>query len=161
MELKIVEIDTPEGCNIILGQSHFIKTVEDIFEAMVSSAPSIKFGLGFCESSGECLVRIEGNDKELKEIAAKNAFNLGCGHSFVIVMKDGYPINVLNQLKTVPEICTIYAASANPMQVIIAETKQGRGFLGVIDGYKPMGVEDETGIEWRKDFLRKIGYKIS
>lgn len=149
----------PEGCNIILGQSHFIKTVEDLYEAMTTSTPNVKFGLAFCESSGDCLVRFEGNDEELKKIAAENAFKLGCGHSFVIIMRDAYPINVLNQLKVVPELCSIYAATANPLEVVVAETEQGRGVLGVIDGKTPRGIESEEGIRWRKSFLRKIGYK--
>ncbi len=159
MELKLVEMTIPEESNIIIGQSHFIKTVEDIYEALASSAAGIKFGVGFCESSGECLVRFDGNDEELKMIAAENALRLGCGHSFNIVMKDAYPINILTQLKAVPEICTIYAATANPLQVVVAETETGRGILGVIDGSKPKGLEDEDGVKWRKDFLRMIGYK--
>jgi len=159
VELKVVKLETPEGCNLILGQSHFIKTVEDIYEAMTTSTPTVKFGLAFCESSGERLVRVEGNDDDLKEAAAENALRLGCGHSFVVLMRDAYPINVLNQLKVVPEVCTIYAATANPLEVIVAETDQGRGVLGVIDGQKPVGVEGEEGVKWRKEFLRKIGYK--
>ena len=159
MELKLVEITVPEEANIILGQSHFIKTVEDVYEALVSSAPGIKFGMGFCEASGKCLVRFDGNDEELKKMAADNAMKLGCGHSFNIVMKGAYPINVLTQLKSVPEVCTIFAATANPIQVIIAETEQGRGILGVIDGNKPKGIEDLEDIKWRKDFLKMIGYK--
>lgn len=154
-----MKLETPEGCNLILGQSHFIKTVEDIYEAMTTSTPTVKFGLAFCESSGERLVRVEGNDDDLKEAAAENALRLGCGHSFVVLMRDAYPINVLNQLKVVPEVCTIYAATANPLEVIVAETDQGRGVLGVIDGQKPVGVEGEEGVKWRKEFLRKIGYK--
>jgi len=160
LELSVVDMEIPDGCNIILGQSHFIKTVEDVYEVLASSAPGIKFGLGFVEASGECLVRVEGNDEELKEKAGENALRLGCGHSLVILMRDAYPINVLTQLKAVPEVCTIYAATANPLQVVVVETQQGRGFLGVIDGFKPKGVEGEEGIEWRKDFLRKIGYKL-
>jgi adenosine/AMP kinase len=159
VELKVVKMETPEGCNLILGQSHFIKTVEDIYEAMATSTPTVRFGLAFCESSGERLVRVEGNDEELKRAAAENALNLGCGHSFVVLMLEAYPINVLNQLKAVPEICTIYAATANPLEVVVAETDQGRGVLGVIDGQKPVGVEGEDGIRWRKELLRKIGYK--
>lgn len=159
MELKLVEITVPEEANIILGQSHFIKTVEDVYEALVSSAPGIKFGVGFCEASGKCLIRFDGNDEELKKMAADNAMKLGCGHSFNIVMKGAYPINVLTQLKSVSEICTIFAATANPIQVIIAETEQGRGILGVIDGNKPKGIEDLEDIKWRKDFLKMIGYK--
>jgi len=159
VELNVVKMETPEGCNLILGQSHFIKTVEDIYEAMATSTPTVRFGLAFCESSGERLVRVEGNDEELKRAAAENALNLGCGHSFVVLMLEAYPINVLNQLKAVPEVCTIYAATANPLEVVVAETDQGRGVLGVIDGQKPVGVEGEDGIRWRKEFLRKIGYK--
>jgi adenosine/AMP kinase len=159
MQIKVIQMQMPEGCNIILGQSHFIKTVEDIYEAMTTSTPKVKFGLAFCESSGERLIRIEGNDEELKKAAAGNALLLGCGHSFVILLREAYPINVLNQLKVVPEVCTIYAATANPLEVIVAETDQGRGVLGVIDGLPPLGVEGEEGIKWRKKFLRKIGYK--
>jgi adenosine/AMP kinase len=159
MELKVVKMETPEGCNLILGQSHFIKTVEDVYEAMTTSTPGVKFGLAFCESSGDRLVRVEGNDEELKKTAASNALNLGCGHSFVVLMREAYPINVLNQLKVVPEVCNIHAATANPLEVIVAETEQGRGVLGVIDGQKPLGVEDEEGVEWRKGILRKFGYK--
>ncbi len=159
MELKLVELTIPEESNIILGQSHFIKTVEDLYEALASSAPGIKFGLAFCEASGECLVRSEGNDEELEKTAVDNAMKLGCGHSFNIVMRNSFPINVLNQVKTVPEVCTIFVATANPLQVVVAESDQGRGVLGVIDGSKPKGVEDQEGINWRKGFLRKIGYK--
>ena len=160
MKLEVVDLETPEGCNLILGQSHFIKTVEDVYEAMVSSTPHVKFALAFCESSGERLVRVEGNDEELKRVAAENALRLGCGHSFVVVMRDAYPINVLNQLKMVPEVCTIYAATANPLQVIVAETDQGRALLGVVDGGKPRGVEDEEGVKWRKGILRELRYKL-
>jgi len=159
VEIKVVKLEMPEGCNLILGQSHFIKTVEDIYEAMVTSAPAVRFGLAFCESSGARLVRVEGNDPELKRAATENALRLGCGHSFLVLMRDAYPINVLNQLKAVPEVCTIYAATANPLEVIVAETEHGRGVLGVIDGQKPLGVEGEDGVRWRKEFLRKIGYK--
>jgi hypothetical protein len=159
MDIKVVKVEMPEGCNLILGQSHFIKTVEDIYEAMVNSVPSVKFGLAFCESSGECLVRVDGTDKELKEVAARNMLNLGCGHSFMIFLRDAYPINVLNAIKMVPEVCTIYTATANPLEVIVAETDQGRAVLGVVDGLKPKGIEDEKAIKWRKELLRKIGYK--
>jgi len=159
MELKVVKIEPPKECNVILGTSHFIKTVEDLYEALVNSVPNIKFGLAFCESSGECLVRVDGTDEELKEVAAKNALNLGCGHSFLIFLRNAYPINVLNALKGVPEVCTIHAATANPLEVIVAETDQGRGILGVVDGLRSKGIEDEKGIRWRKEFLRKIGYK--
>ena len=159
MEIKLVKIETPKECNLILGMAHFIKTVEDIYEAMVNSVPDIKFGLAFCESSGECLIRVEGTDDELKKAAAENMLKLGCGHSFLIFLRGAYPINVLNALKSVPEICTIYAATANPLQVIVAETEQGRGILGVIDGLKPKGIEDEKGVEWRRNILRRLGYK--
>ena len=159
MELKVVKMEMPEGSNLILGQSHFIKTVEDIYEAMATSTPTVRFGLAFCESSGDRLVRAEGNDEELKGAAAENALRLGCGHSFVVLMREAYPINVLNQLKAVPEVCTIHAATANPLEVVVAETEQGRGVLGVIDGQRPLGVEDEDGVRWRKDILRRFGYK--
>ena len=159
MEIKVVKIEAPKDCNIILGQSHFIKTVEDLYEATVNSVPGVKFGLAFCESSGECLVRADGTDEELKEAAAQNMLSLGCGHAFLVFLRNAYPINVLNAIKGVPEVCTIYAATANLLEVIIAETDQGRGILGVIDGLKPKGIEDEEGVKWRKGFLRKIGYK--
>jgi adenosine/AMP kinase len=159
MDIKAVKMETPEGCNLILGQSHFIKTVEDLYEAMATSTPEVKFGLAFCEASGDRLVRVEGNDEGLREAAAGNALRLGCGHSFVILMRNAFPINVLNQVKMVPEVCTIYAATANPLEVLVAETEQGRGILGVIDGQPPLGVEEEEGVRWRKEFLRKFGYK--
>jgi len=159
MDLKNVQMDIPDECNIILAQSHFIKTVEDVYEALSSSAAGIKFGLAFSEASGAYLVRHDGNDEELRKVAADNSMKLGCGHSLVILLGDAYPINVLNQLKSVPEICRIIAATANPLQVIVAEAEQGRGILGVIDGNKPKGIEDDEGIKWRKDFLRMIGYK--
>ena len=159
MDLKVVKMKVPQDCNLVLGQSHFIKTVEDVYEALATSAPGIKFGLAFSESSGECLVRVDGNDEELRDTAAENSMLLGCGHSFIILMRNAYPINVLTQLKAVPEVCTIFAATANPLEVIVVETEQGRGVLGVVDGSKPRGIEDEKGVEWRKSFLRKIGYK--
>lgn len=159
LEIKLVKIDMPKESNIILGQAHFIKTVEDLYEAMVNSVPGIKFGLAFCESSGECLIRTEGTDDELKKAAAENMLKLGCGHSFIVFMRGAYPINVLNAVKQVPEVCHVYAATANPLDVIVAETEQGRGILGVIDGLKPKGIEDEEGVKWRKDILRKFGYK--
>ncbi len=159
MDLKIVQMDIPDECNLILAQSHFIKTVEDVYEALSSSAAGIKFGLAFSEASGECLVRHDGNDEELRKATADNSLKLGCGHSLVILLKDAFPINVLNQLKSVPEVCRVIAATANPLQVIVAETEQGREIMGVIDGSKPKGVEDDEGIKWRKDFLRMIGYK--
>ena len=159
MEFKVVRVDAPQDCNLILGQSHFIKTVEDVYEALASSAAGIKFGIAFCESSGECLVRHDGNDAELRRKAAEAALAIGCGHSFIIFLKGAYPINVLTQLKAVPEVCGIYAATSNPLEIIVVETDQGRGIMGVVDGVKPRGVEDEAGIKWRRDFLRKIGYK--
>jgi len=150
----------PKDCNVVLGMAHFIKTVEDLYEALIDSVPDIKFGIGFCESSGPCLVRCEGNDRELKNLASRCALNLACGHCFIIFMKKAYPINVLNKIKQVPEVCGIYAATANPLQVVIAETVQGRGILGVIDGMKSKGIETEKGVKARREFLRKIGYKL-
>lgn len=161
METNIVKIEKPAEYNIIIGQSHFIKTVEDIHEAMVGAVPGIKFGMAFCESSGACLVRSTGTDDELKGLAEKNALAVGAGHSFIIIMKDSYPINVLNAIKDIPEVCGIYCATANPVELVIAETGTGRGILGVIDGSRPKGIEDDAGIKWRKDLMRKIGYKIS
>ena len=160
MELKIVNIEKPEDINMILGQSHFIKTVEDVHEVMVTSVPGAKFGLAFCESSGACLVRASGTDEELVELAKKNALALSAGHAFIVFMRDAYPINVLNAIKNVPEVCRIFRATANPVEVVIAETEQGRGILGVIDGLPPKGIEAEEDIAWRKDFLRMIGYKL-
>ena len=161
MNSKVVDVNAPEGCNTILGQSHFIKTVEDLYEALVNAVPTIKFGLAFCESSGPCLVRVDGNDAELKDLASKTAFALSAGHSFIIFMRNAYPINVLDKVKAVPEVCNIFVATANPFQVILAETEQGRGILGVVDGYASKGVETEKDAQDRKIFLRKIGYKIS
>jgi hypothetical protein len=160
LDIKVVEIKAVKDCNVILGMAHFIKTVEDLYEALVDSVPSIKFGVGFCESSGPCLVRSEGNDKELSQLAARNAFRLSCGHCFVIFIKNAYPINVLNKIKNVGEVCAIYAATANPFQVIVCETEQGRGILGVVDGLKSKGLETEKDVKRRKEFLRKIGYKL-
>jgi adenosine/AMP kinase len=160
MELKIVKLEIPKECNIIVGATHFIKSVEDLYEALVNSVPEIKFGLAFCEASGQCLIRHVGTDKELEDTAIKNALNINAGHSFVILLKNAYPINVLNAIKNVPEVCTIHCATSNPVEVIIAETEQGRGILGVIDGFKVKGVEEEAEIKERKEFLRKIGYKL-
>ena len=160
LEMKLVKLKKPDDVNVILGQSHFIKTVEDLYEVLVNSVPGIKFGLAFVESSGACKVRSEGNDPELKKIAQENAFEIGAGHSFVIFIKNAYPINVLNALKAIPEVCTIFCASANPVEVILAETDMGRGILGVIDGSRPKGIESQEDIVWRKEFLRKIGYKL-
>lgn len=153
-------IKPTEGVNVILGQTHFIKTAEDLYEALVNAVPNIKFGVAFCEASGPCLVRHEGNDAELRKAAAEKALELACGHSFIILMQNAYPINVLDKIKAVPEVCNIYAATANPLEVIIAETEQGRGIIGVIDGAKAKGIETETDIAQRKTFLRTIGYKL-
>ena len=160
LEFKSVKINKPEAINLILGQSHFIKSVEDIYEVMVNSVPGIKFGLAFVESSGPCKVRIEGTDEELKKLAGQNALNLGCGHSFIILLKDAFPINVLNAVQNVPEVCNVYCATANPVEVIVAESETGRGIMGVIDGLKPKGLENSEDITWRKDILRKFGYKL-
>jgi adenosine/AMP kinase len=160
MDIKTVRIDKPADINFILGQSHFIKTVEDLHEAAVSSAPGIKFGIAFCEASGDCLVRWSGNDEEMTELAKKNASAIGAGHTFIIFMKDAFPINILGAVRNVPEVCTIFCATANHVEVVIAESSQGRGILGVIDGEKPKGVEDEEGKAWRHDILRKFGYKL-
>lgn len=161
MELAVVQIEKPEAVNLILGQSHFIKTVEDVHEALVSTVPGIKFGLAFCESSGPALVRASGTDDELVELAKRNALALSAGHCFVIFLGEGfYPVNVLNTVKAIPEVCRIFCATANPVEVILAETKQGRGILGVVDGVKTKGVETDEDIVQRKDFLRAIGYKL-
>ena len=160
MDLKIVRIDKPEDMNFILGQAHFIKTVEDLHEAIVTTAPHIKFGLAFCESSGPSLVRYSGNDAELVELAKRNALAIAAGHAFIIFLKDGFPVNILNTVKNVPEVCRVFCATANPVEIVIAETEQGRGILGVVDGLKSKGIETENDIRWRKDFLRKIGYKL-
>lgn len=160
MELKTVVLNFPEGSNIILGHSHFIKTVEDLYEVLVSACPHAKFGLAFCEASGPCLIRTEGNDPELVKIAASNANSIGAGHTFVIVLRDAYPINVLNAIKACQEVCRIHCATANPVQVIIGETDQGIGVLGVIDGASPKGMETAADKKARKDMLRKFGYKL-
>jgi len=160
LEFKVVKIDPAKDCNIILGMAHFIKTAEDLYEALVNSVPNIQFGLGFCESSGPCLVRTEGNDAELSETAAAKAFEIGCGHSFLIILRNAYPLNVLDKIKKVPEVCTVYAATANPLEVIIAETDQGRGIIGVVDGHKSKGIESEADVTERRQFVRKIGYKL-
>lgn len=160
MELKLVKIDVPKDCNVVLGMAHFIKTVEDLYEALKNSVPNIRFGVGFCESSGPCLVRREGNDEELESLASRVAFELACGHSFVVFMRNAYPINVLDKIKQVPEVCNIYAATANQIEVIVAETEQGRAILGVVDGLRSKGIETETDVKERKALLRKIGYKL-
>jgi adenosine/AMP kinase len=161
MELLTVNIDKPEAVNFILGQTHFIKTVEDVHEALVGAVPGIKFGLAFCEASGKCLLRCSGTDAAMLELARKNALALGAGHSFIVFLGEGYfPVNVLNALKLVPEVCRIFCATANPTEVVIAQTQQGRGILGVVDGASPLGVEAEADVAWRKGFLRQIGYKL-
>jgi adenosine/AMP kinase len=161
MELKRVAIEKPEGTNFILGQTHFIKSVEDLHEALVSTVPGIRFGLAFCEASGACLVRCSGTDEALIDLARENALAISAGHSFIVLLAEGfYPVNVLNTIKMVPEVCRIFCATANPTEVIIAESEQGRGILGVIDGLPPKGVEDEQGVIWRKNLLRSIGYKL-
>ena len=159
MELKSIRLEIPENGNLILGHSHFIKTVEDLYEAIVNTAPQMKFGVAFNEASGACLTRVDGNDPDLQANATKNAQAVAAGHSFVIVMRDGYPINILGRIREVPELCTIYCATANPVEVIVAETEQGRGILGVVDGSSPKGVEGPYDVEWRQGLLRKIGYK--
>ncbi len=161
MDIQTVKIEKPEDINFILGQSHFIKTVEDMHEALVSTVPGIKFGLAFCEASGKCLIRWSGTDEAMIELAKKNAQAIGAGHSFIVFLGEGfYPLNILNAIKNLPEVARIFCATANPTEVLVAQTGQGRGILGVVDGSSPQGVEDEEGISWRKDFLRMIGYKI-
>ncbi|MDQ1272350.1 MAG: uncharacterized protein QG591_980 [Planctomycetota bacterium] len=160
VEMKTVIMQIPDGANIIIGQTHFIKTAEDLYEVMINAVPGIKFGIAFCEASGPCLVRAEGNDSSLRESAIQNALNIGAGHAFVILMKEAFPVNVLNAIKACLEVCSVFCATANPVQVIVAETEQGRGILGAIDGYSPRGVEDEKDIQNRKQFVRTIGYKL-
>ena len=159
MELKAIRLEVPQDGNLIVGQTHFIKTVEDLCEAIVNTVPQAKFGVGFNEASGACLTRVDGNDAELKALAARNAAAIGAGHVFVVTLRDAYPINVLNRIKEVPEVCSIFCATANPLEVIVVETEQGRGVLGVVDGFPPKGIEQDADIEWRRQFLRKIGYK--
>ncbi len=159
MELKTVRLEIPEGGNVIFGQTHFIKTVEDLYEAIVNTVPQMKFGIAFNEASGACLTRVEGNDDALKAMATRNATAVGAGHTFVIALRDGYPINILGRIKDVPEVCSIFCATANPVEVVVAETELGRGVMGVIDGASPKGVEGPQDIEWRHGLLRKIGYK--
>ena len=161
MQLDIVKIDKPEVVGVIIGQSHFIKTVEDIHEAMVGAVPGIKFGLGFCEASGDRLVRVTGTDEDLQRLAAENALAVGAGHTFVLLLAEGfYGINVLNAVKMVPEVCRVFCTTANPVEVVVAETEQGRGVLGVVDGFSPLGIESDEGVAWRKNLLRMIGYKF-
>jgi uncharacterized protein len=161
MQLITVRIEKPEAINFILGQTHFIKSVEDLYEALVGAVPGIKFGVAFCEASGKCLVRWSGTDSAMIELAQKNAKAIAAGHSFIIFLGEGfYPVNVLNTIKIVPEVCHVFCATANPTEVVLAETEQGRGVLGVVDGFQPKGIEDEEEINWRKAFLRKTGYKL-
>jgi len=160
IRFDIVEIKPPEGCNVILGISHFIKTVEDIYEAIVNTVPGAKFGIAFAEASGPCLVRHEGTDEELRKLAAETVLKIGAGHSFLVIIRGFYPINIMERIKHVPEVCRILAATANPLQVLIAETNQGRGIIGVVDGFKSKGIEKEEHIKERREFLRKIGYKF-
>jgi adenosine/AMP kinase len=159
MELKLERIEVPEGCNVIFGQSHFIKTVEDLYEIIVGAVPGAKFGLAFSEASGHCLIRGEGNDDALKEAAMKASFAIGAGHTFIIFIKDAFPINILNAVKLCQEVCSVFCATANPVEIILAQSEQGRGVLGVIDGSSPKGIEDEEGAAWRKDILRAFKYK--
>ncbi len=160
LELTTVRIEKPEELNLILGQAHFIKTVDDLYEALVGSSPHLRFGIAFCESSGPRLVRRAGNDEELTELAVRNATAVGAGHSFLVFLREGYPVNVLNQIKQVPEVCRIYCATANPVEVVLAETPQGRAILGVVDGGRPLGVETDEDVSARHDLLRAIGYKL-
>ena len=161
MEFSIISIEKPDEFNFILGQTHFIKTVEDVYETLVTAVPNIKFGLAFCEASGKRLLRTSGTDQDLIDLARKNALAIGAGHSFILFLGEGYfPINILNAIKMVPEVCHIFCATANPTQVVIIETDQGRGIMGVVDGFSPQGVEVEEDVVWRKDFLRNIGYKV-
>jgi adenosine/AMP kinase len=159
MELSTVPIEKPDDVNLVLGQSHFIKTVEDVYEALAGSSPQLRFGLAFCESSGACLVRRAGNDDELTALAVQNALAVGAGHAFVVFLREGFPVNVLNALKLVPEVCRIYCATANPVEVVVAETAQGRAILGVVDGSAPKGVESDDDVSARKALLRQLGYK--
>ena len=160
MLIKIIKMTIPEGANIILGQSHFIKTAEDLYEAITGTAPGAKFGIAFSEASGDCLIRLEGNDIEMMDAAKKNSLELGCGHTFVVLLKGAFPINVLNSIKAVPEVCSIFCATANPLEAIVVETDQGRGIMGVVDGFSPKGVEDASQVEERRRLLRRFGYKL-
>ena len=161
MDLKSVKLEIPEGTNIIFGQTHFIKTVEDLYEVLANALPRSRFGIAFCEASGACLIRVEGNDEEMKDLALRNARAVAAGHTFILMLRDAYPINVLNAVKSCPEVCSIFCATANPVEVMVAESSQGRGVLGVIDGFSPKGVEGPADVQWRKDLLRKIGYKLA
>jgi uncharacterized protein len=160
IKIKLVKLEGPDDCNIILGQSHFIKTVEDLYEAIFNTVPGAKFGIAFGEASGDCLVRIAGNSDELVDLAGEKMLEIGCGHSFLIFLKNAFPINVTQRIKSVPEVVNLFCATANPVEVIIAETEQGRGIIGVVDGFKPDAIETEEDIEFRKKFLREIGYKF-
>jgi adenosine/AMP kinase len=160
MLLKIIKMNIPEGSNLILGQSHFIKTAEDLYEAITGTAPCAKFGIAFSEASGDCLIRLEGNDIDLMDAAKKNSIELGCGHTFVVLLKDAFPINVLNAIKGIQEVCCIFCATANPLEAVVAETDLGRGIIGVIDGFPPKGVEDASKVEERRQLLRRFGYKL-
>lgn len=160
MEIKTISINVPEGLNIIIGQAHFVKTAEDIYEILIGSSPTIRFGVAFSEASGPCLTRCEGNDEALIRLAGETSFSMGCGHTFVVFLKDGFPINVLNAVKACQEVCHIVCATANPLQLIVAETEQGGGILGVIDGFRPKGLEKEEDRKARKELLRKFGYKL-
>ncbi len=160
MEISTVRFDKPDDLNVIVGQSHFIKTVEDLHEACVNAVPGLRFGIAFCEASGPCLVRWSGNDRELIDLAVSNAQAIGAGHTFVIALREGFPINVLNAVKAVPEVCRIYCATANPLEIVVGQTEQGRGVLGVIDGSSPAGVETEEHVAERKELLRRFGYKL-
>jgi uncharacterized protein len=159
METEMVQVEIPNDCNIIIGQSHFIKTAEDLYEAMVNSTPSASFGIAFCEASGPRLVRVEGNDEDLKRAASENAMRIGAGHTFVVLLRNAFPVNVLGAIKAVPEVCSIFCATANELKVIVAKDGDGRGIIGVIDGKSPKGVEKDENIKERREFLRKIGYK--
>ncbi len=160
MQIKVVKLEAPEDCNIILGQSHFIKTIEDLYEAIFNTVPGAKFGIAFSEASGDCLIRIEGNSDELVELAGEKMLEIACGHTFLILLKNAFPINVSQRIKSVPEVVNLFCATANPIEILIAETEQGRGIIGVIDGFKPVGIETEEDIIFRKKFLREIGYKF-
>jgi hypothetical protein len=160
MELKSVAVEIPQGCNIIIGHSHFIKTVEDLYEIMVGTSSQVKFGIAFSEASGPCLIRVTGNDDTLQEVATNTAQEIAAGHTFVVLLREAFPINFLNAIKQCPEVCNIHCATANPVQVIVAETEQGRGIVGVVDGFSPKGVEGLDDVRKRKDFLRQIGYKL-
>jgi uncharacterized protein len=160
MELDVYRVEIPEGCNVIIGHTHFIKTVEDLYEIMVSSVPQVKFGIAFCEASGPCLIRVEGNDEALKSSAARNAQGIGAGHSFTLLLRDAYPINFLNAIKSCQEVCTVFCATANPVEVVIFQSAQGRGILGVVDGSSPHGIEDPAAHTARKEMLRRFGYKL-